>query len=408
MKVRKAYKFELRPDGEQRRSLARFAGCCRWLWNSQMALREDTILSAQSVGAKPDWNHMNYVATTAELARWKRYDVPWLKEAPSQMLQQTLKDFETAWNRCYKGLAKRPRFKKKGQPVGLRFPQGFRLEEGNRRVMLPKLGWMRYRKSRDIEGTLKNITLRQECGRWYMSVQTEMEVEEPIHPCPEKSTGIDRGITHFAALADGTMIDGPNAMKSSSKQRARLQRQLARKKKFSKNWHEQKQRISKLHTRIARVRADHLHKTSRIICNNHAIVVIEDLKVINMSASAKGDTDQHGKNVKAKSGLNRSILDQGWSEFARQLDYKLTWNGGSLVEVPAHHTSQRCSCCGHVEAENRNGKKFLCLSCGHVDDADVNAAKNIMADGLSVAACRGYRFSGPSKQEPAEGATLTA
>ncbi|MEH8027095.1 transposase, partial [Gallibacterium anatis] len=133
----------------------------------------------------------------------------------------------------------------------------------------------------------------------------------------------------------------------------KAQQSLSRKVKFSQNWLKQKAKISKIHYKISNARKDYLHKISTYISKSHAMIYVEDLQVGNMSKSAKGSVEQHGKNVKAKSGLNRSILDQGWFEFRRQLDYKTQWQGGFLVAVPPQNSSRTCPCCGHVAKENR-------------------------------------------------------
>ncbi|MBS7349183.1 MAG: transposase, partial [Comamonas sp.] len=156
----------------------------------------------------------------------------------------------------------------------------------------------------------------------------------------------------------------------------RYQRAMSRKTKFSDNWKKAKAKVQKLPTRIANCRKDYLHETSTTISQNHPLVVIEDLQIKNMSKAAKG------KNVKAKSGLNKAILDQGWFEFRRQLEYKLAWNGGLLVAVPAHNTSRTCPCCSHVSADNRKTQaKFQCMQCGHTENADVVGAINVLERG---------------------------
>jgi len=270
-------------------------------------------------------------------------------------------------------------------------------------VKLPKLGWLRYRNSREVEGTAKNVTVSQYGGHWYVSIQVEQTVPDPVHESAT-SIGIDRGITALAAFSDGSLIQPLNAFARAKRKLARLQRQLSRKVKFSENWKKQKQRITRLHTRIANMRKDYLHKLTTEISKNHAVVVIEDLQVKNMSASAKGSIEAPGRNVKQKAGLNRSILDQGWFELGRQLEYKLNWLGGTLIKVPPQHTSQACNECGHVSKENRKGTKFLCLACGHEAHADVNAAKNILAAGLAVIACGEHLdVTGSMKQEPTGG-----
>ena len=157
-----------------------------------------------------------------------------------------------------------------------------------------------------------------------------------------------------------------------------------------------------IHSRIAQSRRDFLHKTSTQLSNNHALIVVEELKIRNMSKSAHGDREKPGHRVKAKSGLNKAILDQGWGEFKRQLDYKQTWRGGLLLSVNPQHTSQCCHACGHIAKENRVSQAdFYCQQCGHKDNADMNAAKNILAAGHAVLACGEWVQSGRSKkQEP--------
>ncbi|OSK01498.1 putative transposase B, IS609, partial [Escherichia coli SHECO001] len=154
------------------------------------------------------------------------------------------------------------------------------------------------------------------------------------------------------------------------------------------NWQKQKRKIQRLHSRIANIRRDYLHKVTTTVSKNHAMIVIEDLKVSNMSKSAAGTVSQPGRNVRAKSGLNRSILDQGWYEMRRQLEYKQLWRGGQVLAVPPAYTSQRCACCGHTAKENRlSQSKFRCQVCGYTANADVNGARNILAAGHAVLAC---------------------
>ena len=155
--------------------------------------------------------------------------------------------------------------------------------------------------------------------------------------------------------------------------------------KHSANWKKAKTKVQKLHTRITRVRQNFLHQSSTAICKNHAVVVMEDLQVKNMSRSAKGTVDQPGKRIRQKSGLNKAILDQGWAEFRRQLGYKLAWAGGQLIVVPPHHTSCTCPECGHVAKENRPGRAcFRCQVCGYENHADVVGAMNILERGMKM------------------------
>ena len=383
-------------NGCQQRDARRFAGACRFVFNKALALQEQNH--------KNGGKFIRYEEMARHLIAWKNDpQTSCLKQAPSQALQHALKNLDTAYQRFFDRIADHPTFRKRGKHDSFRFPQGFKLDQVNSRIFLPKLGWLRYRNSRQVFGTPKNVTMRQSCGKWFISIQTEREVDAPLHPATA-AVGIDLGVARFATLSDGRSIAPRNSFKRHQQRLARYQRSMARKQKFSKNWSKAKAKVQKLHSTIANVRRDFLHKASTAISKHHALVCIEDLKVAHMSRSAKGSKAQPGQNVKAKSGLNRSILDQGWSAFRRQLEYKQGWLGGTVVAVPPQYTSQRCSCCGHVDAANRpSQERFVCVSCGHEAHADVNAAKNILAAGHAVFACGEPAQWGRSvKQEPTE------
>jgi putative transposase len=303
-------------------------------------------------------------------------------------LQQTLKDLERAYRNFFEKRADFPRFKKKGMKDSFRYPdpKQIKLEQGNSRVFLPKLGWLRYRNSREALGELRNATVSLSAGKWFVSIQTEREMEQPV---PEATTavGIDLGVARFATLSDGTFYAPLSSFRKHERRLARYQRAMSRKQRFSNNWKKAKARVQRIHVRIGNARRDYLHKATTTISKNHAMVCIEDLQVRNMSKSAAGTVDQPGKQVKAKSGLNKSILDQGWFEFRRQLDYKLAWNGGWLIAVPPQNTSRTCPACGHVSAENRQTQaRFACVECGFEGNADVVGAINILARGHRDAA----------------------
>ncbi|WP_438513935.1 RNA-guided endonuclease InsQ/TnpB family protein [Craterilacuibacter sp.] len=202
--------------------------------------------------------------------------------------------------------------------------------------------------------------------------------------------GIDLGIARFATLSDGSFIAPANSFKRHQARLRKAQQALSRKTKFSNNWKKAKARVQKLHARIGNVRKYFLHQASTRICENQAIVCVEDLKVRNMSKSAAGDAEQPGRKVKQKSGLNKAILDQGWGEFRRQLDYKLAWKGGHLIAVPPHHTSQTCPnpACGHISKLNRQTQaRFCCVECGYENHADTVGAINILRAGYARLAC---------------------
>jgi putative transposase len=207
-------------------------------------------------------------------------------------------------------------------------------------------------------------------------VQYECEVADP-KPSSLPVVGIDRGVSVFAALSDGTLIEPANHGKRALRALARAQRKLARKKQGSNNRRKQVRRLARLHRRVANARKDFLHKQSTIIAKSHGVVVLEKLGIRNMVRLARGTFDQPGTHVRAKSGLNRAILDQGWGMFGRFLGYKLPERGGVVNEVPARNSSRECSSCGLVDERNRSGARFLCIGCGHVEHADTNAAKVI-------------------------------
>jgi putative transposase len=376
-----AFKFELMPDGQQQRQMRRFAGSCRFVFNKALALQKER----HEQGEKK----LGYAGLCKLLTEWRNSpETAWLADAPAHPLQQTLKDLERAYTNFFAKRADFPRFKKKGQHDSFRYPdpKQIKLDQVNSRIFLPKLGWIRYRNSRDVLGTLKNVTVSQSCGKWFVSIQTEREVEQPI---PNGgAVGIDMGVARFATLSDGTFYAPLNSFKRHETALRKAQQAMSRKVKCSNNWKKAKAKVQKIHLRIGNARRDYLHKTSTAISQNHAMVCIEDLQVRNMSRSAAGTADAPGRNVRAKSGLNKSILDQGWFEFRRQLDYKLAWNGGWLVAVPPQNTSRTCPCCGHVSTDNRQTQaKFECVECGFEENADLVGALNVLRAGHARFAC---------------------
>ena len=393
-----AFQYELLPHAETQRQLRRFAGSCRFVYNQALALQK----ANHEAGKK----HLSYVTMAAWLPQWKReVGQEWLKDTPSQALQHALKHLDKAYQNFFAKRADYPRFKRKGSGDSFRYPdpKQIKLDQGNSRIFLPKLGWIRYRNSREVWGELRNVTVSSQGGKWFVSIQTRREVELPATPVTT-AIGIDLGIARFATLSDGSYIAPLNSFKSKEAKLAKYQRRMAHKQKFSHNWKKAKAKVQKIHTQIANARRDFLHKATTTISQNHAMVFVEDLQVQNMSRSAAGTAENHGKNVAQKSGLNKAILDQGWGEFRRQLDYKTAWNGGMLIAVPAHHTSQTCPCCGHVSKDNRQTQaRFACVECGYENNADVVGAINVLERGHRLLACGEGALSASMKQEPTEG-----
>lgn len=395
MKIRKGMKFRLEPSAAQVSDMTMFTGHNRAVWNKALALTKDRLSRKVPIM----WYHeLNWNMTSL----WKKSEeMDWLNDAPSQSLQQTLKQFGRAMRDCFdknQPNKRMPRFKKKGVKDSFVFPQGFTVE-GNR-IKLPKLGWVKFRKSRALEGNLKSATVSRNGKHWFVSILCEMDVPEPVHPS-SSAVGIDRGISIMAACSDGKNYANARAFRNHEQRLANAQRSLSRKVKFSNNWHKQKEKVQTIHSKIANMRRDTLHKASTDISKNHAMIVLEKLGTSRMSKSAKGTSEKHGVKVKAKTGLNKSILDTGWSMFAAMLEYKQKWRGGMVQYVPAAYTSQRCSQCGHTTKENRlSQSKFHCMACGYQANADFNAAKNVLAAGHAVFACGVDAMASTMKQEP--------
>jgi len=374
MKIQKAFKFKLRPSKTHEAALLKMVGSCRFVWNKLLAIQNARLKRGQRV--------MHWVEMANLLPLMKRM-WPWLSTDPySQNLQAVCRRLYDAWQRCFKKLGKRPRFKRRDQVSSARFPTALLIE--NNYIKIPKIGTMRFFKSREIEGKIKNVTVKKEPTGWFVSIQTEQIVDQPIH-ISTSEIGIDVGITRFATFSDGSYVEPVNAFRSQRDRLAKAQRLLSRKVRFSNNWKKQKKIVSRIHSKIANIRKDFLHKSSTDIANSHGTVYVEDLKVSNMSRSAKGTVEEPGRNVAAKSGMNRGILDQGWGMFREMLAFKLAWRGGRLVAVPPQYTSQTCCNCGHVAKENRTSQsKFECVRCGYTENADHVGAINVLRAGQAL------------------------
>ena len=358
--------------------MMQFCGCARYVYNRTLSLEK-------SLYKKDSKHSFKYSEAANRLPGWKKKN-PFLKKCHSQVLQQSLKDLDRAYTNFFEKRGNVPKYKKKYRHDSIRFPQGVELDEVKQQIRLPKIGWMRYRKSRDIIGTIKNVTVSRRGEKWDVSIQTEYEV---VSSAPNPSEiGIDMGVKRFATLSNGDFVEPLNPLKQEQEKLAKLQRKLARQKKGSRNSRKTKRKIARLHRYIADSRRDFLHKISTKIAKNHSIIYVEDLKVSNMSASASGTKESPGKNVRQKSGLNRSILDQGWYGFFQMLSYKLEQRGGKLIKVDPRNTSRTCPRCGLVSAENRKSQAtFACIGCGYRSNADEVGAINILRAGRARLAC---------------------
>ena len=372
MIIRKAKKYRIKIRPNKIGLFSQVAGCQRFIWNRFLALQQQQLES----GTK----RLFYADMCKELTELKKNpDFAFLKEVPSQTLQQTLKDLDRALHDAFNKTKHFPKFKKKGHQDSFRLPQSCRVS--NNRIFLPKLGWYCFFSSSNIEGNIKNVTISRKGKHWFASIQVELEVEEPKHSSLT-AVGIDMGITRFATLSNGTYLEPLDSFQRLERKLRVEQRKLSRKVKFSNNWSKQKRKVQKVHIEIANARQDYLHKATYDISKNHACVVLEDLTIRKMS-SAKEEKGKH------KRILNKKILDQGWYAFRRQLEYKQLWRGGKIHLVNPANTSLTCPKCLHVSANNRKTQsEFVCEKCKYSANADFVAACNILAAvGHTVSAC---------------------
>lgn len=390
---RKAVLFRLYPTPEQAALMAQIAGACRFVYNLALEQRRDWYRPGRK---------FTFASQCREVTQL-RAEVEWLKACPVHTLQQALRDLDRAYQNWWAGRTQAPTPRRKGVNDSFRFPDPVslvveRTGTSSGRMKLPKLGWVRLRGWKALPGAICTITVSRRAGQWFAAVQCEREATEPaLSTLPP--VGIDLGVAVFAALSDGTSIAPANHGKRALRALRKAQRALARKKRGSANRRKAVHRVARIQMRVANARKDFLHKHSTIIAKNHGVVVVEALPVRNMSASAKGTVAMPGRRVRQKAGLNRAILDQGWSMFRTMLAYKLADRGGELVEVPAAFTSQTCACCGHVDAANRQSRAvFVCMRCGHRANADTNAAINILrrADG-ALKPVEGHRTKRPDE-----------
>jgi putative transposase len=392
------YRLEL--TAEQVGQCQEFGDVCRAVWNTGLEQRREY----RRRGA---W--MNYVPQAAELAEAKR-EHPWLNAAPSHVLQQTLRDLDRAC-REHGTFSVRWRSKARWSP-SFRFPAGdlIRVERLGRkwgRAKLPKLGWVRFRWSRPLGGEIRSATLGRKSGQWFVSFLVDDGRQTPEkHAMPDTAVGIDRGAIVAAVTSDGTFHDRQFITSGERVRYRRLQQKLARQRKGSANRRRTVAAMGRITGRVVDRRADFCAYTANRITSRNAVVVLEDLRTRNMTASASGTLERPGCKVRQKAGLNRGILDKGWHKLELALRNAARHTGSRILLVNPAYTSQTCNRCGHVDPESRKSQAaFECTACGHRDHADVNAAKNQRDAGLAFPACGDLGTSRSAKQEPVGRAT---
>jgi putative transposase len=380
----RGYKYRIYADTATEEFFARCCGVVRLVYN--IALEQRASFWRQF--KRSEGKNISYPSQARELTAI-RAEVPWIAECPIDAQRQALRDLNQAFQNFFAGRAGYPKPRRKFVNDAFRIPSSRigEIEVLNRkwaRVRLPKIGDVKFRYTRPIRGDVGNVTVTREANGWHVVFSCAFDHETPANDNP--AVGIDRGIVNNVALSTGEMYSMPAGSVLVERHKA-WQRVASRRKSRSKRQAKARRYAARIAAKAARKRLHWQHVTTTRIARRFGTAVLEDLRIRNMSASAKGTVEDPGKNVAQKSGLNRSILAAAWFRFELLLTYKLAFLGGNVVKVDPRHTSVTCRECGSRDKGNReNQAKFLCLSCGHEDHADVNAARNILAAGTRPAA----------------------
>lgn len=374
----KTNKYKLRLNNPQERKFKQWLGCTRLVYNLAKEVSE-----------------YHYEATGKPLSKYDlqrqviqlKKDYDWMRELPKDTLVEPCFRFDKAMKAFFKG-GGYPNWATKRKWNSLVFIQqnktGLRIENG--KIKLHKGIRLRYFNSRNLPAAakIKQIIITKEIDGWYASIQfaTESHVVTPAND--SQVVGVDMGVVRLATLSTGEYYENPKIFNQYRRKLRIEQRSLSRKKKGSANWRKQVRKLAKLYRKTANVRDDHQHKTTTEMVGSYGGFVVENLQVSNMTRSARGNAEKHGKNVRQKSGLNRSLLGVAPYSFLFKLEYKAKWSGRSFERIKAAYSSQECSNCGHVSKENRKSQaRFECKCCSHSENADVNAAKVIKGRGTS-------------------------
>ncbi len=352
----RAYKYRIYPTAAQANALAFHFGAVRYVYNRYRAAREGYYQDTGETLSEAD--------CCLDLTDHKREaGNEWLQQAYNQSLQQAIRDLDRAYRNFFAGRARYPRFKSKRSHQSIRylFAGSIQLRIANGRIRIPKVGYVKIMQHRRIEGTPKNMTVsKSKSGKFFVSIQCEVDMTPSPAIGPE--VGIDLGLKTFVTLSDGRTIDPPKHLRKAERRLKRLQRRLSRKRKGSANRRKAKVLLARQHEKVANRRADFLHKLSRQLVETHGHIGFENLYV-------KGMLRNHS--------LAKSIVDAGWGEFVRQLEYKGDWYGCKIIMVDRWFASSKtCSACN--AALDLSDRRWACQQCGALHDRDLNAALNIL------------------------------
>ena len=361
----KAYKYRIYPSGEQKVQIAKTFGCCRFVYNQTLAYRKEVYKKEKKSVSKTDCNNF----CNRELK--KKYE--WLKEVDKFALTNAIYNMDVAYQKFLKEHAGYPKFKSKHdnhKSYTTNFTNGnIAVEFESGKIKLPKLKKVKAKLHREFVGQIKSATISQvPSGKYYISVLVETEHEELPHT--KQNIGLDLGIKNLCITSGGEKYENPKTIKKYEKKLAKLQRQLAHKQKRSRNYDKQKKKIAKCYEKITNIRKDYLHKISHEIISENQVIVSENLQI---------------KNMIKNHHLAKSITDASWYELTRQLKYKAEWNGRQYIRIDTFYaSSQICSSCGYrnTDIKDLSVREWICPKCKVKHDRDINAAKNILAEGL--------------------------